>query len=345
MADHAADKSPAAPAQTLWFKIVAALVPTLIGIFFLAGMMIYQERLVIRFDPFIFKIQKPPIYVYEKGHELSGHRYLFDETLGWKNIPNWKATTRGRPLSINSKGLRDREHPYEKPPGTKRILVLGDSFAWGYGVGDSEVFTDVLERQLVAKGKPWEVINTGVSGWGTDQEYLFFREEGVKYSPDIVVLAYYFGNDWGNNCAEVQYGLGKPCFTDTNLTEIIPPVLNPGRRDKISETLKVPDMTLSLIRAIHELCRQNDAQLMVLIFGAFGTPKGAQTDNVANELIPMMMAQARSLNIQLLDVDRTFAASGVSSQQVFSGNVDGHWNAFGHAFVAQMLYKLLEPQL
>ena len=68
-----------------------------------------------------------PTYVQEEGHELTGHRYLFDETYGWQNIPNWKATTIGKPLSINSQGLRDREFDYAKPPGRKRILVLGDS--------------------------------------------------------------------------------------------------------------------------------------------------------------------------------------------------------------------------
>jgi len=348
MSEDAAGKLAAAQAparRRLWFKLIATLAPTLIGLGLIAALMIHQERLVVGLNPFVFRIQKPPIYVYEKGHEVTGHRYLYDELLGWKNIPNWKATTRGRPLTINSKGLRDREYPYEKPPGVKRILVLGDSFVWGYGVGDSEIFTEVLERQLQAEGRPWEVINTGVSGWGTDQEYLFFREEGVKYSPDIVVLAYYFGNDWGNNCAEVQYGLGKPCFTDTNLTEIIPPVLNPGRRDKYSETLKVPDMTLALIRAIHDLCRRHNARLVVLIFGAFGTEPGSQTDRVARELMPLMMEQARRRGIQLLDVDRTFAASGVSAREVFEGNVDGHWNAFGHALVARMLHKLLEPLL
>ena len=49
------------------------------------------------------------IYVKEKGHEHSGHLYLYDETRGWRNVPNWSATTRGFPLSINSHGLRDRE--------------------------------------------------------------------------------------------------------------------------------------------------------------------------------------------------------------------------------------------
>ena len=78
------------------------------------------------------------IYLQEPGHEKTGHRYLYDPELGWRNIPGWRATTYDRPLVINSKGLRDREYPYEKSDGTRRILVLGDSYAWGYGVRGKE---------------------------------------------------------------------------------------------------------------------------------------------------------------------------------------------------------------
>ncbi|MBT6157697.1 MAG: hypothetical protein HOL01_22490 [Planctomycetaceae bacterium] len=70
-----------------------------------------------------------PIYLQEPGYERTGHRYLYDSELGWRNIPNWKAKTNGKKLTINSRGLRDREYTYVKPSGVRRILVLGDSFA------------------------------------------------------------------------------------------------------------------------------------------------------------------------------------------------------------------------
>ena len=104
------------------------------------------------------QLQQPPIYLQEAGSELTGHKYLYDELLGWKNIPDWQATTHNRQLTINSKGLRDREHEYEKPDGVRRILVLGDSYVWGYGVADDEVFTEVLEPDLA--GDRWQVCKT-----------------------------------------------------------------------------------------------------------------------------------------------------------------------------------------
>ena len=79
------------------------------------------------------------IYIQEPGHERTGHRYLYDPRLGWRNIPGWEATTNGKKLTINSRGLRDREYALAKPAGVRRVLVLGDSYTWGYGVANDEI--------------------------------------------------------------------------------------------------------------------------------------------------------------------------------------------------------------
>jgi lysophospholipase L1-like esterase len=71
--------------------------------------------------------------------------------------------------------------------------VLGDSFAWGYGVEESERFSQLLEGALGA-----EVINAGVSGYSTDQELLWYGNEGIKYETDLVILVI-AGNDVGDN--------------------------------------------------------------------------------------------------------------------------------------------------
>ena len=141
------------------------------------GIVLKVQRVREMFHPWL------PVYVKEPGHERTGHFYLFDATLGWRNVPNWTAKTRGQPLTINSRGLRDREYTLAKPLGVKRLLVLGDSFVWGYGVGDDDIFTEVLERRFESERRPWQVVNTGVSGWGTDQQYLFLKNEGLSISP------------------------------------------------------------------------------------------------------------------------------------------------------------------
>jgi hypothetical protein len=94
-------------------------------------------------------------------------------------------------VTLNSQGLRDKEIPYDKPPGEKRILLLGDSVTFGWGVSDGEPFADQMEPLLKSTtGRNWEVINAGVNGYNTQQEDTYFRREGVRYQPDIVVVTF-----------------------------------------------------------------------------------------------------------------------------------------------------------
>jgi lysophospholipase L1-like esterase len=133
--------------------------------------------------------------------------------MGWINKPGYSdVVTVSRDSSFvvthNSKGLRDREHPYERTPGTFRVLALGDSFAWGFGVQDNEVFAEILE----SLNPSLEVINMGVSGYGTDQELLYYTEEGYRYDHDLVVLLFYV-NDVSELSSSISYRYPKPFFT------------------------------------------------------------------------------------------------------------------------------------
>jgi GDSL-like Lipase/Acylhydrolase family len=148
------------------------------------------------------------------SHRNSGEKYLYDENLGWRNVPNSEFITYGRPGSTNSQGFRSPDYPIERRKGGKRILILGDSFAWGFNVANEDIFSRVAEEKLRAENVDVDIINTAVSGWGTDQEYLFLLREGLQYKPDIVVLALFVGNDPINNSNSRQYGLEKPYFND-----------------------------------------------------------------------------------------------------------------------------------
>lgn len=145
-----------------------------------------------------------------------------DEELGWVNIPNasgWESCYGECQIrvNINSKGLRDREIPYEKEPDTRRILMLGDSTTAAMQVTLEETFVKQLEDELNENAGNWEVINAGVNAYGTDNELLFYRLEGYKYAPDIVFVNMYLANDIYNNnpVLELRYGgqSAKPYFT------------------------------------------------------------------------------------------------------------------------------------
>ena len=97
-------------------------------------------------------------------------------------------------IHTNRYGLRGRDPVIPKPPGVVRILVLGDSFVFGFPVRDEETFCARLEAGLQADGYPVEVINGGVSGYSPTLEYLSLRDEFLAFEPDLVMLWYDLGD-------------------------------------------------------------------------------------------------------------------------------------------------------
>lgn len=337
-----------APKRQVYFKWVAAIGSTLGGLVILLFVMIKQERLVVSWEPFELRFQTPPKYLEEKSFAQTGHRYLFDERLGWKNIPNFQATTLGRPLNINSKGLRDREYPYEKPTGTVRILVLGDSMTWGLGVADDEMFTEVLERRYAKEGMAVEVINTAVSGWGTDQQYLFLQSEGLKYQPDVVLLNFYLVNDPGDNVSTVRYWMGKPCFVNGTLDQYVGARYNPGPPQENVNGLRELDQSVMLVAGVEQLCRQQNIRFVLMTCGIFGLPdeffskfNRSFRDSMQSRLEQVLAGS----NWLSFDTDAGLDASGVRPKEVFEGNIDVHWNAVGHKIVGELLHDFLKPHL
>lgn len=106
-------------------------------------------------------------------------------------------------VRINSDGLRDREHSKQKPAHTFRIAVLGDSYPEALQVPVEDAFWTIMQHQLQTCGafdrKQIEVLNFGVSGYGTAQELLTLREHVWDYSPDLVLLTVTTNNDITDN--------------------------------------------------------------------------------------------------------------------------------------------------
>ena len=170
----------------------------------------------------------------------------YDSLLGWSHPPNISVPFVQRDfqttVTINSLGLRDTEpdarnwnaplpgasasddrgpnaqasharapaaspQPATGPASRRRMLLLGDSFAWGFGVDYGERISEILERLH----PEWEVINAGVNGYGTDQELLYLRERTEGLDPDLVLVLFH-PNDFENNASSEQYWYFKPHF-------------------------------------------------------------------------------------------------------------------------------------
>jgi hypothetical protein len=163
-----------------------------------------------------------------------------DDRYGVSFVPDsegWNTSLRGEYsvyVRINSKGLRDVEHEYSKGPGVTRILVLGDSMTAAIQVPLADTFVKVVEEQLrdAFPTSRFEVINAGVIGYGTTNELLFFRDEGYKYEPDIVLLAFFTGNDVTDNVQAPLFELKDGTLTELSVsypsTRLLAPWERPG---------------------------------------------------------------------------------------------------------------------
>ncbi len=173
---------------------------------------------------------------YDTGAYIGRH-----ELLGHFHVPNYEGWMRAAEFTTHVKisplGLRDRRTSYAKPPGTVRVLLLGDSYLEGVQVQQWEGVAERLETLLNdGAPAPVEVINAGVAAYGTAQQVLLFEHDVYQYQPDLVLLFFFVGNDVKNNSPALEIPGGKrelalkPYFAlerDGSLTLIPTPARKP----------------------------------------------------------------------------------------------------------------------
>ncbi len=153
--------------------------------------------------------------------DFSRH-YICAPTTGWVGRPNYQGANSGpeydQPVRLNSKGMNDTEHALQKKDNVFRILLVGDSFTQAMQVDESQTahqqLESLLNERLGSPERSFEVVNTGVSAWGTSQELVYYREHGRFYQPDLVLLLFFIGNDIENNLPGHAITLdGFNCFS------------------------------------------------------------------------------------------------------------------------------------
>jgi hypothetical protein len=265
--------------------------------------------------------------------------YRYDSELGWAPIPNSSSVvTNARTIHAkhNSLGLRDEEFSLDARP---TILFLGDSFVWGLDAEADERFTDLLKPKI----PDYKILAAGVSGYGTDQEYLLLKRLWAKVEPAAVVLIFCTQNDRLDNSTNIRYeGYQKPYFetaSDGALVLSGQPVPI-SRLQYIKEIwlvrnlwlarlatsvyvklkhplLFVPDPTEQLVGKIREFVEANGAKFLV----------GIQYRD--EDLIRYL----QSSHIAFVSLD---------GAPFYPGSAAGsHWTPEGQKFVAERIFGLL----
>ena len=259
----------------------------------------------------------------------------------------------------NSLGFRDRDYPNHAPPGTVRILILGDSFAWGAGVtGDNAIFPALLEENLnrAADGPRVQVLNASLKGANTWKEADLYRHAHQEFKPDIVAQVF-FVND-------VETPAHSPLFAPL-VQPALPWIPGPlrdssylahflelrvrlvqertGRRMNYARylhALYADPQTLSVHeRAMDSLAREVRADgarlvvvnLPVLHPGPYAFP--AATRHIR--------AQAARLHAPFLDLAPELFRHDPANLRI--SRFDAHLNETGHRLTARILTRKLEP--
>ncbi len=149
--------------------------------------------------------------------------FQYDPDCGWVLRPGTSGhySREGNSLVvINSAGLRGPEVSRTKPADAFRVAVLGDSYAEAIQVPYEQTFSAVTERAMAncpaLAGRHVQVLDFGVDGYGTAQELIMLRRRVWAYSPDMVVLAVFLGNDVRNNSVILEGNQCRPFYVFRN---------------------------------------------------------------------------------------------------------------------------------
>lgn len=280
----------------------------------------------------------------------AGFRFnRFDAELGWIPRENFRSAE----VNIDSRGARGlQEDPPEKPVGTRRIVILGDSFTFGEGVSDADTYPAALERML----ENVRVVNLGALGYGTDQQFLRLRRSAFAYDPDLVILGF-FGPNVERNVISFR-DAAKPRFelSGVGIRLVGSPVPDPSTEwpsplplfrgiawmetlggRLLDRTILAPrwEITRRILDAFADECRAHDVPLLL----AFYPDKHRSFNPDPSDTEIVVKAWADSRGIPFASVRPAFAALPHSEQaKIFHG----HWTPFGNRFVARQLAERLE---
>ncbi len=264
--------------------------------------------------------------------------YRYDSILGWFPIENSKKSHKGSrfiDVEHNSRGFRDDEHLVSTSP---RIVFLGDSFVWGYDVDKSERFTEKLNTAL----PHWSIYNLGVSGYGTDQEYLLLQQHYNFYKPNIVFLIFCIDNDEGDNTRNKRHGgYYKPYF-----------LIN-GKDLELRGTPVPKSENYFFVN--HDVLAQSIlARLIVKAYFRFTNPPYLEVENPTYEIISniyefsknkgfrfIVGLQEETPELELFLTDKKIPYVSLSNPYKYPSH-GRHWTPVGHTFVAERIYEFLK---
>ena len=294
-------------------------------------------------------------------------------------IPNQKGFTADKPVSINERGFRGAVLPYERTPGVLRVMFLGDSIAFGYGVNDAEVVSERVRELLHKDGVALETINTAVPAYNMLQEINYLDADGVRYQPDWVIVGVCW-NDIGDKSdvrvdsqgrlttvtaapepatavateSEIGYALRNVLKRSRfmygalegwrALTDLREPDPQTTFRMEVLEgrdTQRIVDGWNDVANQLHRLRALADTHGFKPLLVAFPIPLAIEQPFPKSSYPARLQELAGHEGIPVIDLDPAFQSAFHGHESLFIPYDGDHPNAAGHAIAAHEIHAFL----
>jgi len=273
---------------------------------------------------------------------------------------------------INNKGLRDDNYTYSKDPNTTRILLMGDSFVYGWEVEKDKNIDSFMELFINDSG--YEVINSGVPGYSTIQEYDYLVTEGIRFKPDAVITFVYVGNDPIDNIGvldsknpknqtiKYQFMGNVRDYLSNNVYVykisafvLNSRILNQNREDwwNIPDYNYQKNLTIEYILKIDQVCKENDiSHIVVIQNGAELVETGWRQNNFTEyeeRIQKDIILDLKQNNIPYIDAVCEMKQTNPKKGDYYfirkNGMISGHYTAKGNEEVAKIVVNHLKTFL
>lgn len=307
---------------------------------------------------------RDPGYLERRRDNAVDRLHSYSEIYGWAPRPGARAVERGVPTEINAAGYRG---PLVAPrPGPRRrVVLLGDSTAFGYGVRDEDTYARRLEGEAGV-----EVVNLGVEGFGPDQSLLRLEREGLAFGPHAVLFSLCIDNDFADAASPTFLYDGlhpKPWFSLEGEALVLheahlrlgpaerlglwlsqrsqlylwlaapwgrrPPAAEPwrARRDHaLADRPRVVELVARLVLRMRAVSAERGARFVLLL------QPSKDSYNHGSDLAEALRARLVPAGVELLDLAEVHRAAGRHFAD-FAFDPTGHLAPAGHAAVAAAL--------
>ena len=321
---------------------------------------------------FDYSVRKEWQWIRERatsGNASFNEKFEYDPWIGWNN----RANRHSGDVKINAEHMRNEKEFKAGPhPQHKRLMVLGDSFSFGYGVSNEQTYAAQLAGNYL---QDWEVLNLSVSATGTDQQIINYQRYGKKYEADIVVLGFYL-LDYSRNLIRFRY-YAKPMFdlddghlVLTNspvpapeelyrkyvsgerkiggwgysyaIAAFAEPIINHNKRDRSQGSPGRKLLAALMSRFQDEIVAQGAVPVWLILPDRDIVEKGRSK---YEEIGVFSEAVANELGMAVINMDGDFKAFAKKSpdQPIWRPkDVGGHLSRTGHSLVAKHLHRYID---